>query len=205
MTDPRLDALGPGDLAPDFTLPAANVEGNMTLSEYLRRGPVFLTMLRGLYCPFCRRHISQLRPTCETLRIAGIALLGVVLASPERARQYFNRFPPCFPIVAAPDRAIHRAYGLPEVMRTPERDQEVERRAADFLREVGQEAPPGQARSLIVTYDAFEITPEDQAEWRRPHQTVACFLIGADGRIRWARIDEFTVPLPRVEELLSLV
>jgi peroxiredoxin len=112
MTDPRHGALGPGDLAPDFTLPAADVEGTIALAEYLRRGPVFLTMLRGLYCPFCRRHISQLRPTCEALRDAGVAVLGVVLASPERARQYFGRFPACFPIAAASDRAIHRAYGL---------------------------------------------------------------------------------------------
>jgi hypothetical protein len=177
----------------------------VALSEYLRRGPVFLTMLRGLYCPFCRRHISQLRPICEALRVAGIALLGVVLASPERARQYFDHFLPCFPIAAAPDRAIHRAYGLPEVDRTPEFGQEAERRAANFFRELGRNAPPGQARSLFVTYDGFEITSEDKAEWRRPHQTVACFLIGADGRIRWARIDPWTVPLPRVEELLSLV
>jgi peroxiredoxin len=205
MTDPRLDALGPGDLAPDFTLPAADVEGNVALAEYLRRGPVFLTMLRGLYCPFCRRHISQLRPTCEALRDAGVAVLGVVLASPERARQYFSRFPPCFPIAAAPDRAIHRAFGLPELTRTPEFGQETERRAADFLREVGQGAPPGQASSLFITYDAFEITSEDRAELRRPIPTVASFLIGTDGRIRWARIDPWIVPLPRTEELLSLI
>jgi hypothetical protein len=72
MTDPRLDALGPGDLAPDFTLPAANVEGNMTLSEYLRRGPVFLTMLRGLYCPFCRRRDRSVRdaPRDKVVRLS---------------------------------------------------------------------------------------------------------------------------------------
>jgi hypothetical protein len=33
------------------------------------------------------------------------------------------------------------------------------------------------------------MTREDQAAWQRPHHAVACFLIGADGRIRWARID----------------
>jgi peroxiredoxin len=205
MTDPGHSPLGPGDPAPDFTLPAADAEGSVALSAYLRRGPVFLTMLRGLYCPFCRRHISQLRPTCEALRDAGVAVLGVVLASPERARQYFSRFPPCFPIAAAPDRAIHRAYGLSEVVKTPEFGQEVERRAADFLREAGQEAPPGQARSVFVGYDGFKMTPEDQAEWRQLHQTVACFLIGADGRILWACIDPWTVHPPRVEELLSLI
>jgi len=134
MIDPTRGALGLGDRALDFTLPAADVEGTVALAEYLRRGPVLLTMLRGLYCPFCRRHIGQLRPTCEALRVAGIALLGVVVASPERARRYFGHFPPCFPMAAAPDRAIHLAYGLPEVIRTPEFGQEAERRAAEILR-----------------------------------------------------------------------
>ncbi len=42
--------------------------------------------------------------------------------------------------------------------------------------------------------DGLVMTREDQAAWQRPHQAVACFLIGADGRIRWARIDPWTVP-----------
>jgi predicted pyridoxine 5'-phosphate oxidase superfamily flavin-nucleotide-binding protein len=48
------------------------------------------------------------------------------------------------------------------------------------LRGQGEEVSAGQARSI-------------------------CFLIRTDGRIRWARIDPWTVPLPRVEELLSLI
>lgn len=197
--------LGPGDLAPDFELPAADSDGTVALAEYLRGGPVLLTMLRGLYCPFCRRHISQLRPTCEALRVAGIALLGVVVASPERARRYFGHFPPCFPIAAAPDRAIHRAYGVAEMIRTPEFGSEAERRAAQALREMGLQVPPGQARSVFIACDGFEMTTEDQAEWQRPHQTVAHFLIGSDGLIRWARVDPWMVALPKVEELRSLV
>lgn len=205
MTDLTHDPLGPGDRAPDFELPAANVEGTVTLAAHLRRGPVLLTMLRGLYCPFCRRQISQLRPTCDTLQSTGIALLGVVIASPERSRQYFRHFPPCFPIAAAPDRTIHRAYGLPEVTRTPEFRQETERRAAAVLRELDQQAPAGQAGSIFMTYDGFEMTAEDEAEMQRPLQSVAYFLIGSDGLIRWARVDPRIVPLPDVKELLSLV
>jgi hypothetical protein len=64
------------------------------------------------------------------------------------------------------------------------------------------EVPVGQARSIFMASDGFVMTREDQAAWQRPHQAVACFLIGADGRIRWARIDLWTVPIPRVEELL---
>jgi peroxiredoxin len=55
--------LGPGDPAPDFELPAADTEGTVALADYRRRGPVLLTLLRALYCPFCRRHIGLLRPT----------------------------------------------------------------------------------------------------------------------------------------------
>jgi peroxiredoxin len=203
MTDVMHRTLGPGDRAPDFELPAADAEGTVTLAAHLRRGPVLLTMLRGLYCPFCRRHISQLRPACEALRAAGIALLGVVVASPERARQYFRHFPACFPMAAAPDHTIHHAYGLPEVARTPEFVQETERRASDILREQGLEVPPGQARSILMASDGFVMTPEDQAAWQRPHQTVGQFLIGRDGVIRWVCIDSCIVPLPEVEELAA--
>lgn len=205
MTDSTQGALGPGDRAPDFELPAADVEGTVALAEYRRRGPVLLTMLRGLYCPFCRRHISQLRPTCEALRATGIALLGIVIASPERSRQYFGHFPPCFPMAAAPDRATHRAYGLPEVVRTPEFREDTERKAAEILQELGLQAPPGQAGSVFAASDGFEMTAEDQTEWQRPLQAVAYFLIGRDGLIRWARVEPRITTLPKVEELLSLV
>ena len=46
MTDLACGALGPGDRAPDFTLPAADVDGAVSLAEYRRRGPVLLIMLR---------------------------------------------------------------------------------------------------------------------------------------------------------------
>lgn len=195
------DALGPGERAPDFELPAADVEGTVALAEHLRRGPVLLTLLRGLYCPFCRRHISQLRPACEALRLAGIALLGVVVASPERARRYFAHFPPCFPVAAAPDRVLHRAYRLPEMVRTPEFVQGTERRSVEILRELGISAPPGQARPVFIDADGFERTAEDQAESQQLHQMVGYFLIGSDGIIRWTRVDPWMVPLPDVEEL----
>ena len=93
QSETRKVPLGPGDLAPDFELPAADAEGTVALADYRRRGSVLLLMRRGLYCPFCRRGIGLLRPTCEARRTAGIPLLGVIVASPPRARQYFRHFP----------------------------------------------------------------------------------------------------------------
>lgn len=206
MTDFGHSALGPGQQAPDFELPAADAEGTVTLAEYFRRGPVLLVMLRGLYCPYCRRHISQLRPTCDALRASGIAVLGVLVVSPERARQYFGHFPACFPMAAAPDHAVHRAYGLPELTKTSEWAQESERRASEILREQGLEVPFGQARSAFRTSDGIELTPEDQARQDRATSfAIGHFLIGGDGLIRWARVDPWMVPLPNVKELFSLV
>ncbi len=199
------DCLLGSDAGQTQVMPAADGDGSVALAEYRRRTPVLLTMLRGLYCPFCRRHISLLRPACETLQDGGITLLGLVIASPERSRQYFRHFPACFPMAAAPDRAIHRAYGLPEVVRTPELRQRAERRAAEILQERGLQAPPGQAASIFAASDGFEMTTEDQAEWQRPLQVVGHFLIGRDGLIRWARVETSLTALPQTEELLSLL
>src|SRR5438552_10012090 len=113
-------SLAPGDRAPDFNLPAAHGEGVVRLAEYYARGPVLLTMLRGLYCPFCRMHLARLGQVTEPLRSIGIGLLGVVVASPERARMYFGYRPARFPVAAAPDRTVHGAYGLVAVPRGPE-------------------------------------------------------------------------------------
>ena len=38
-----------GEPAPDFTLPAANREGTVSLADYRGRSPVLLAMFRGLY------------------------------------------------------------------------------------------------------------------------------------------------------------
>ena len=55
-----MPVLRPGDRAPDVTLPAADREGIVSLMDYRGKQPVLLALFRGLYCPFCRRQMSQL-------------------------------------------------------------------------------------------------------------------------------------------------
>jgi peroxiredoxin len=45
----RESPVKPGEPAPDFTVPAANAEGSISLSHHLTRGPVLLALFRGLY------------------------------------------------------------------------------------------------------------------------------------------------------------
>ena len=205
MTDPLGPLLGPGDRAPDFDLPAADRDGRLSLAEYRRRGPVLLLLLRGLYCPFCRRHISQLKSSCDILQGAGIPMLGVVIASPERSRMYF-RFgnSPCFPIAAAPDRSIHRAYGLTAVVRTPEMRAAALQRASEALKELNIESG-GNVFDAFMGHDGFELTAEDDAEYQRALQSVGYYLIDRDGVIRWASVGKLLSTLPEPDTLLALV
>jgi len=46
-TPPR--PLEPGDLAPGFTLPAAQGEGTVSLADYRGRSPLLVALFRGLY------------------------------------------------------------------------------------------------------------------------------------------------------------
>ena len=94
---------------------------------------------------------------------------------------------------------------MPEVTRTPEFREGTERRAAAILSELDQHAPAGQALSVFMTADGFERTAEDEAEQQRPLQSVAYFLIGSDGVVRWVLADPRIVPLPPLEELASLI
>src|SRR5512138_1190431 len=181
MADQPGRLLGVGDRAPDFDLPAADREGRISLSDYYRRGPVLLLLLRGLYCAFCRRHISRLKSSCDLLQAAGIPMLGVVIASTERSRLYFRyRNTPCFPLPAAPDRSVHRAYGLPAVVRTSEMISVFTQQAREYLRELNMTSS-GDSFKAFQHYDGWEDTTEDDAEFRRPWQSVGYYFIDRHG------------------------
>ena len=70
--DPTIETrpapLKPGDRAPDFTLPAADREGTVSLADYRGRTPLLLGLFRGTYCPFCRRAIIRMGQGWERLR-----------------------------------------------------------------------------------------------------------------------------------------
>ena len=88
-----LSPLEPGQPAPDFTLPAINREGEISLADYRGRSALLLALFRRLYCPFCRRAIAQLGVTADKLRPLGVETLAVVATAADRARLYFRYRP----------------------------------------------------------------------------------------------------------------
>src|SRR5215813_6212484 len=112
--------LSPGQPAPPFTLPAVDGSQPISLSDYYGRSPLFLALLIGLWCPFCRRQIAQIGTIEGKLKVGGIEALGIVATPPENARLYFKFRPTRLRLAADPELATHRAYGLPKPTPTPE-------------------------------------------------------------------------------------
>jgi peroxiredoxin len=195
-----------GERAPDFTLPAASREGDLSLADYRGKSPVLLALFRGLYCPFCRHQIARLGATAEKLRGEGIETLGVVATPASRARMYFRFHQARIPLAADPDLTTHRAYGVPGLPMSPELGQALDEVALAFAREQGIPATPGSAHAAINAIDGYQPTAEDQADFdRHQAQLIGQFLIDREGVVRWVNIERAPAEFPTDAELMTVV
>src|SRR5215510_11086899 len=109
-----------GEAAPDFSLPAVNREGIVSLADYRGKSAVMVGLFRGLHCPFCRRHIARLAVARDRLAQQGVATLAVVNTQLERARQYFQYRPTHMELATDPDVQTHRAFGVAKLTILPD-------------------------------------------------------------------------------------
>ena len=193
-----------GDVAPNFTLPSAHRDGEVSLADYRGRTPVLLALFRGLYCPFCRHQIARLATTADKLRDSGVDTLAVVATPAERARLYFRYRQSRVPLAADPDLTTHRAYGLPGGPLSPEIMQVVEDSALGFAREHGLTAKPGSAFADINAIDGYQPTSDDQADFARHRaQFIGQFLLDRDGIVRWVNVERVPGEFPSEVDLLA--
>lgn len=78
------NALKPGDLAPDFTLPDATGKP-VKLSERLKDGPVVLKFYRGGWCPYCNLELRAYQKALPELEAVGAQLIAVSPESPDNS------------------------------------------------------------------------------------------------------------------------
>jgi len=193
-TVPRA-AITPGDPAPDFSLPAVNRDGTMSLADYRGRTPVLLALMRGLYCAFCRRHIAQLGTTYQKLKPLGVDMLAVVAIQPERARLYYRYRPVGVPLAADPELITHRAYGVPQPALTAEITEAVAARHEALASDLKISAIGiAEIKSALCDLDGFEpvqAEQQDRRDWSERHgaQMIGQFLIDRDGIVRWSNIE----------------
>lgn len=181
----------PGEPAPDFTLPAADREGSVSLADYRGRSPLLLAIFRGLYCPLCRRNIVQMGRARETLQAVGVEMLGVVATKPEHARLYFRFHPPRVRLAADPEMTTLRAYGVPKPPVTPELLQAFQSVRVNPYGELPEPVPATEVLVALNRLDGYELTKTDlddlpqQWRWDDSTQLIGQFLIDRDGVVRW--------------------
>jgi len=161
------------------------------MADYLGRSPVLLALFRGLYCPYCRWHISRLHLTAPKLKEAGVETVAVIAAAPDRARMFYRLRPLSMAVAADPDLVTHHAYGVPRMASSPEMRTLIRDKAAELLAE--RQAPPAsgdEALDGLDRLDGYARTEDDRAEGRRHGiQFTAQFLVDRDGIVRWTNIE----------------
>ena len=182
--------VAPGEPAPDFTLPAVDRNDTVSLSDYRGRSPVFLGLLIGLWCPFCRRAIAQMGAIDGKLKALGVESLAVVATPPENARLYFKFRPTRLRLAADPALSTHHAYGVPKPAATPQLMAEIAKVRINPTGELPEPLPIEEAAVALARMDKYETNPTDQADMDRQWpQLKAQFLIDRDGIVRWANIE----------------
>ncbi|TIP58931.1 MAG: redoxin domain-containing protein [Mesorhizobium sp.] len=216
----ELVPLQPGDRAPNVVLDAITQEGKIALDDFRGQKPVLVGLFRGLHCAFCRRHIAAQARLDPELREKGVESLTVVNTPIERARLYF-RYHPIPNLLAAsdPERASHRAFGLPNLEFTQNETNwpyKVSMAAVKDMRvDIPGELPgpmdPIAAGEILGKRDQYELTEADEQMMATGHgQLIGQFLLDRQGIVRWSftEVPEggrymFGAPNPR--ELMSAV
>jgi peroxiredoxin len=104
-----------GDRVPPFLLRDAISGSTYDLESLLmgHRG-VLLVFHRGMWCPSCRRQLTELEEALPTLEAGGIRVAAVLAQAWYRVRVSLERLgePYRFPILCDGDRKVVKAFGV---------------------------------------------------------------------------------------------
>lgn len=182
--------VSPGEPAPSFALPAVAAAETVSLDDYRGRTPLFLALMLGLWCPFCRRQLVQLGSYDGKLKALGVESLAVVATAPENARLYFKFRPTRLRLAADPELTTHHAYGVPKPVPTPEILAQMDTILINPTGELPAPLPISQAGKVLHERDSYALTPFDQGDVERQWpQLKGLFLIDRSGIVRWSYIE----------------
>ena len=110
-TDILKTAKQTGDKAPDFTLNNATGEA-VTLSEYLKKGPVVLTWYRGGWCPYCNLTLRQLQQELPNFKAEGANLITLTPELPDNSISTAEKNELGFEVLSDLNNTIAKTYGI---------------------------------------------------------------------------------------------
>jgi peroxiredoxin len=107
----HVKGLKAGEKAPDFTLP--NAEGkNVSLSAYLKKGPVILKFYRGEWCPICNLDLRALQKIISEIKSFGASLLAVSPQNSENASTMKEKNKLDFEVLSDSEQSVIKLYKL---------------------------------------------------------------------------------------------
>jgi peroxiredoxin len=184
-----------GQLAPNFTLPAIERDGVVSLSDYRDKMPVLIGLFRGLYCPLCRRKIAQMSVVRDKLLNLGVDALAIVASKLDHARLYYASHPTRVPLAADAEMTVLRAFSVPKPPVTPQLLEKFRSTLVDPFDELAEPVPITDIAMTLNRLDGYEMNErdlqevEEQWRWDLTTQLMARFLIDREGVIRWVDIE----------------
>ncbi|HSV58164.1 MAG TPA: redoxin domain-containing protein [Variovorax sp.] len=180
----------PGEPAPDFALPAVAGPETVSLNDYRGKSPLFLALMVGLWCPFCRRQLVQLGALEGKLKALGVESLAVVATDPVHARVYFKFRPTHLRLASDPALTIHRAFRVPKPEPTPEMIQALDEVRVNPFGDLPEPLPINQVAARMQEQDGYINSEVDQADIERQWpQLKALYMIDREGIVRWVDIE----------------
>jgi len=179
-----------GTPAPDFRL--ASAQGSeIRLEDYRGQRNVILWLSRGLFCPFCRRYMTQLRLGYRELRERGTEILQVTWNTSEEARLYFQQYQLSFPYLCDPERAVYPLYGISIIH--PGTWTNVAATAAGMTAAISDRLFRGEKMVSPAPFKRYGSTDLAQE---------AVFIIDKSGMIRYVQAGSYVGGLPSNAEYL---
>ena len=190
MTQVMQMPVQPGQMAPDFSVPAVQHDGQISLSDYRGKNALLLGLFPGLYCPFCRRALALMATTSEKLKPLGIESLAIVGTELDNARLYYKFRPTALVLGADPQLTSHRSYGVPKPEPTQELMSAVAQVRINPTGELPEPLPMPEAVAALTARDKYQPTATDGREMASNFtQMKGQFIIDRDGVVRWTNIE----------------
>jgi peroxiredoxin len=194
-TNKLTSVLRRGEPAPNFTLPAIDRDGTVSLSDYRGKSAVLLGLFRGLYCPLCRRKIAQMGLVRQKLMNLGVDALAIVSSKLEHARLYYRHHPVRIPLAADPEMTVLLAFRVPKPPVTPQLLEKFRTTLVDPDRELVAPVPITEIAMTLNQLDGYEMNAidleelEQQWRWDLATQLMGRVLIDREGIVQWVDIE----------------
>jgi len=176
LSDNALGGLKVGDSVEDFS--GKTVDGTtFNLNETLANQEVLLVFYRGYWCGYCQKHLSELEENLTDFEERGIKVLAVTPESPEYAMKSVEKSDLNIDIIPDQGYEIMKKYNV--------------------LFEVNEDYLEKLAK-YEIEYDTDPVTGKTF------FPIPATYLIGKDGKVKFAHYDPDYSKRSDVEELLKV-